>query len=471
MRRNWNPEYSARGFRPAGGAGLPWLGSLAVHGLAAVLISAVANLASWVNYDPVDSSSYMDPLRLRTPFYFIPDKLPPALVRKAQARSAAAPAPRPRAVVPDPAPPDPPKLVFHRPFELPPAPAPRPKAPVILQPEIRIKAARLEAPALAFWARQNDIPKPDRKQFVVPGRVEGPAAPPKLTAPPVLKIPNREARLSDINVAFSNPSPLPPALPVAPSATSPVRTEEGADSLAAALDALAGQAGVNVLSLAPALPSQETLTVPAGLVNAPRAEQRAPGAGEAARSTPVRASVSVPSATGDGAGSARVAAAALPPIRIEHPANGKFDAVLMQAAARDDLVAAGAILSGNPVYTVYLRVGDRKEWILEFCAPSAPKPAPNPYQVFVEAPVVLTPPYPLLTVVPGGIADMPRPKYAVIHGFLTAAGAFRGVAASDSTDPLALAVLPSLELWHFRPATKDRQPVEVEVLLVIPPES
>jgi len=314
--------------------------------------------------------------------------------------------------------------------------------------------------------------------FVAPGRVEAQAPPPKLTAPPVLKIPNKELRLADLNVAFSAAALQPPALPVPPSATSPVRTEEGTEGLAAALDALAGQAAVNVISISPALPAQQLLTIPGGLVNAPRAN----AVGSADRAAPGNAPGSKPAVgngngngtgtgTGTANGSGRDVAAAMPPIRIEHPPNGKFDVVLMQSAARDDLPELGGILAGNPVYTVYLSVGDRKEWLLEFCVPSAPKPASNPYQVFVDSPAVLAPPYPLLTVIPGAVAKASRSKYVVIHGFLTATGAFRDAGAPDAKDALAQALLPSLSTWRFRPATRDRQPVEVEILLVVPPES
>ncbi len=446
---------------------LPWLGSLAAHGLAVVLVSAATNLASWVTYDRFDPA-FIEPLRIRAAFYYVPDAPPVPKLERARPRPVAPTAPRPDAVV-APAPARPPKLVVRRQFELPPAPAPAPRSPVILQPDIRIKVLPQQIPALAFWARQIDIPRPDRKQFVVPGRVEPAAPPPRLTAPPVLKVSNKEVRLTDLNVAFSNAPLLPPALPVTPSATSPVRTDEVAGAAAAALDALAGQAGANLISLSPQLASAEQLTVPGGLVNAPRAEERSP-VGSADRSGPGGPKAANGNGTGAANGSARDLATALPPIRIEHPANGKFDAVVMQSAARDDLAAAGGVLGGNPVYIVYLKVGDRKEWMLEFCAPAAPKPAASPYEVFVEAPVVLSPPYPLVTLVPGEVAKIPRPKHLVLHGFLTSAGAFRDM-ASDSKDPLARAVLPNLATWRFRPASKDRQPVEVEVLLVIPPES
>jgi len=43
--------------------------------------------------------------------------------------------------------------------------------------------------------------------------------------------------------------------------------------------------------------------------------------------------------------------------------------VILQSVSRDDLPDVGGALSGNPVYTVYLKVGDEREWLLEYCIP------------------------------------------------------------------------------------------------------
>src|ERR1017187_7933662 len=49
--------------------------------------------------------------------------------------------------------------------------------------------------------------------------------------------------------------------------------------------------------------------------------------------------------------------------------SGNFDVVILQSVARDDMPDVGGNLSGNPVYTVYLKVGDEREWLLEYCIP------------------------------------------------------------------------------------------------------
>ncbi len=117
------------------------------------------------------------------------------------ARPAGAPAQRPG--------------VDGRAFRAPEVPAvlqlPRPiekavDAPAIVQPEFRpnpVVPATL--PPLAFWARQAlDLPKPPLPEaVVVPGRTEELSPAPRLGALPTLAVPNRELRVSNVNVSFA----------------------------------------------------------------------------------------------------------------------------------------------------------------------------------------------------------------------------------------------------------------------------
>jgi hypothetical protein len=84
-------------------------------------------------------------------------------------------------------------------MEIPSTPQSTIEAPVILQPDAQSNELRRLAnavPLLAFWARQApNLPKPPRKQLIVPGRTESPAPPPQMAAPPVIAIPNREVLL------------------------------------------------------------------------------------------------------------------------------------------------------------------------------------------------------------------------------------------------------------------------------------
>jgi hypothetical protein len=164
------------------------------------------------------------------------------------------------------------------------------------------------------------------------------------------------------------------------------------------------------------------------------------------------------------------APAPLPPIRITHTPTGSFDVVIAQSGAtRDDLPDVAGILTGNPIYTVYLRVGDEREWLLEYCLPGEKQVQSSPYEVNIGPVTQVTPPYPLFTSIPGSVLQQRHREYIVLHGRLTADGSFRDVKAADSGNALGREILAMLGDWQFRPALRDRTPVGVEILLVVPP--
>ena len=154
--------------------------------------------------------------------------------------------------------------------------------------------------------------------------------------------------------------------------------------------------------------------------------------------------------------------------RIEHPTNGNFDVVVMQSGTRDDLPDLGGILSGNPVYSVYLRVGDQKEWLLEYCVPAREVAQNNPYQINLDEAGTITPPYPISTVIPTNLLGQQIGKNIVVHGYLTAAGSFQNIKSRDN-HPFLPQLLTLLNQWQFRPALRNKKPIDVEIVLVIPP--
>ena len=158
-------------------------------------------------------------------------------------------------------------------------------------------------------------------------------------------------------------------------------------------------------------------------------------------------------------------------IRTTHPSSGNFDVVILQSVTRDDLPDAGGALSGNPVYTVYLSVGDAREWLLEYCIPASVNSRASSFQVNIDDPGAISAPYPLSTVIPRNVFDLPHPKDIVLHGRLSAAGILHGVEGSNMDSALIREVLPLLSQWQFRPALRDQVPVEVEILLIIPRRS
>ena len=156
-------------------------------------------------------------------------------------------------------------------------------------------------------------------------------------------------------------------------------------------------------------------------------------------------------------------------IRRTNPSNGNFDVVVLQSASHDDSSGAPG-LSGNPVYTVYLSVGDGREWMLEYCVPSAIK-ATSSFRVQIDNPGPVSAPYPLSTAIPDSVKQAQRKENVVLHARLDAEGIFRDVKAPVRDEPWIHEVVTLLGEWRFRPALRDLAPVEVEVLLIIPPSS
>ncbi|MDQ2840156.1 MAG: hypothetical protein M3Y72_03775 [Acidobacteriota bacterium] len=152
-------------------------------------------------------------------------------------------------------------------------------------------------------------------------------------------------------------------------------------------------------------------------------------------------------------------------IKMTLPKDGKFGVVVLGSAAASPYPGTEGALSGKMVYTVYVRVGQRKNWILQYClAKSAvtrnhvqgtqtPLDAPWPY-------VVLRPEHPLDS------------NYVLVHGTISADGNFEQLALLFPSElEQKELLLRSLNQWAFRPAKRDGEPTAVEVLLIIPRET
>jgi hypothetical protein len=154
------------------------------------------------------------------------------------------------------------------------------------------------------------------------------------------------------------------------------------------------------------------------------------------------------------------------PIRLVHPDNGVFD-IVVQSASADQVAQASGVLTGRPVYTEYIRVGAPKDWVLHYCIPTYPARNTGPV-VQLGSPSPLKAPFPRLTMIPRPEEFVSKSR-AFLHGFLTESGQFRALGAIRAEDAEMVAqLIPYLEKWEFRPATRDGKPVEVELLLVVP---
>lgn len=529
---------------------IPWLASIAAHGLLLAFVPTLAQALFIANNpQPAPTTYHVEMIHLQVPdtLYFQAvhshkEERSPA--ENPAPRSTSQPAPRDAGAAPRP------QVSIPNSMELPVTKHRPNETAIILQPDETTPAPSMAAaPPMAFWTKTSP-PPPPRRQAVIPGRVQRPLVTPKLDAPPVLSPSNAQPVAADLAVALAA-AQAPPKLPLPNSSTNPVRMR-GQDGAEIASFEVPQSDPLNLINLAANRSVPKDIEIPKGLQNTPLSnggggsemtagrapdnrERSARGAGAqpgpadpvketaaakgsaagvpqsagpppakaagvasngpsnspaAGRGQPepaatARAPRDNPSPVADSSVHAPVPAGASAPeavqnpvpngsaavIRMTHPSNGNFDVVILQSVARDDLPDVGGTLSGNPVYTVYLKVGDEREWLLEYCIPASVNSRASTYQVNIDDSGVVSAPYPLSTVIPRDVVDSPHPRHIVLHGLLSAAGVFRNVVGLDSENPLVREVLPLLSQWQFRPALRDRVPVEVEILLIIPARS
>jgi len=150
------------------------------------------------------------------------------------------------------------------------------------------------------------------------------------------------------------------------------------------------------------------------------------------------------------------------------PADGSFDVVVVESAFPEALSDLAKRLSGRPVYTAYLDVGAGREWTLHYCAvENRAEAAQNSMVVTLEDPPPLHAPYIQRAELPPA-EEWRSSRYQVFHGYITDRGKLERVTAVR-TGGRAENLLKSFGRWEFRPATRSKAPVEIEVLLVIPP--
>src|SRR5215471_14982814 len=107
------------------------------------------------------------------------------------------------------------------------------------------------------------------------------------------------------------------------------------------------------------------------------------------------------------------------------------------------------MLSGSPVYTVYLSVGDLKDWLLEYCAPARENGQVSPYQINVGDAGSVTPPYPISTIIPDNIRARQTTQPIVLRGLLTAAGSVQIANLSETGNSFVYQLSALISRWHF----------------------
>ncbi len=154
---------------------------------------------------------------------------------------------------------------------------------------------------------------------------------------------------------------------------------------------------------------------------------------------------------------------------INRPPTGNFDAVVVQSSPVDQYPESRGLLSGRPIYSVYIPMGTVRDWTLFFCVPGE-KPASGNGPVVVLAPLgaPVKAPYPTKLVKPA-IALPSYEKYVLVHGMVNKDGRFESLRMVRPIKPETdQALLTALAGWEFRAATRDGVAIAVEFLLSIP---
>jgi hypothetical protein len=308
--------------------------------------------------------------------------------------------------------------------------------------------------------------------------------------------PNQEARVADLKIsstAYDTKAPLP-----APSKTSPVSVPatEQTQKLAETASKNAGKATpAGVISASNIQLQEGTATLPmineiapapfSGSLSAgqPKSlsetgqgktdgKQNGAGAGQTAgNQTGNASSGSGTAGQGGTSGSSGADASVISGanlhtvVHITLPKDGKFGVVVVGSSLAEDYPETVHLWSGRLAYTVYLRVGVAKNWILQYSLPRAQETASVVAAARPDAPW----PY-----------DMTRPSIdsdanadaIMVHGFVSALGRFEQLAVIFPTE-LAEAkfLLHALQQWQFRPAMQNGQATAMEILLIIPAEA
>ncbi|MEQ1883421.1 MAG: hypothetical protein ABL967_00040 [Bryobacteraceae bacterium] len=155
---------------------------------------------------------------------------------------------------------------------------------------------------------------------------------------------------------------------------------------------------------------------------------------------------------------------------INRSPSGTFDAVVVQTSPLDQYPETRGLLTGRPIYSVYVSVGTQRDWTLFYCVPNERPPLDNSNAVNLGGPqpAPVKAPYPYRMLRPQ--VKLPTwAKYVLVHAYVNAEGKLEGMKVVRSVLPdIDKAVLASLTEWEFRAASRNNAPVAVEVLLSIP---
>jgi hypothetical protein len=172
-------------------------------------------------------------------------------------------------------------------------------------------------------------------------------------------------------------------------------------------------------------------------------------------------------ANGQGGLEASVTTGASQPtvVHITLPKDGQFGMVVVGSSLAEDYPETIHLWRGRLAYTVYLRVGVSKNWILQYSLPPAQEVSSAGKASRPDAP------WPYDITRPSIDADA-NTDAIMVHGFVNTSGHFEQLAVVFPTVLTeAKFLLHTLQQWQFRPSMQSGQATAVEVLLIIPAES
>ena len=154
---------------------------------------------------------------------------------------------------------------------------------------------------------------------------------------------------------------------------------------------------------------------------------------------------------------------------ISYPKNGNFDVIVLETKLPAEALAPEGLLSGKPVYTAYLNVGLKREWIIQYCLANDPGGAGQGGMVVSlgNEPVIRAPYIQSLILPPGWQHNR---RFLLFKGKINSEGGLEVVKPVGESSEQQRTLLPYLAMWRFRPATRDQAAIPVELVLAIPPE-
>ncbi|MGH9615289.1 MAG: hypothetical protein ACRD28_01015 [Acidobacteriaceae bacterium] len=356
-------------------------------------------------------------------------------------------------------------------------------------------------PTIVIWRPEN-APTPK----IIPPPLQ------KMTAAkvrPSLTLPNRESRISDVELSSS--SSTSDTLPVPASTTTPVAIPiPGLQAVPESASKSAGQpTPTTVVSVSDVLIAQGTVALPLaneiasgsvpdsftpgqpeGAINSGNGvasnQQNASGLGQNAgdgggageQGNGESAESGSGGNHGNGIGSetssntGSIAGSMFAVDRIALPKNGQYGVVVVGASLDDEYPDTLGIWAGRLAYTVYVHVGLAKNWILQYSLPQVAEASANATHAKLMNTTRPDAPWPYIMVRPHVMPSDADADAIMVHGFINSGGHFEQLAIVFPPQfAQAKFVLGALQQWEFRPAIEKGQFTSVEVLLIIPDES